>query len=290
MRLLILFLCLITGKVWADPKNAAIITNLQSLVGPALINKSVQDIGFGLYLDGATLSFNGQTVVQGSSTNPQSDLVNYHIKNFCSTNLTAEATGLSCQASYGNDSSVMELGDIKSASLLAPMVYDQYMDIAAQQLIRILVQPAPVSKWSMMLANSSNPITNNDNNQRALYANALAQQALYDVARYSLNNSYGTRLATESFNKYSTPVSSSSVSTLSMMQSESTKWYNTVDFTSSAYSTDTSFLQAMAQMQSFQLWMSFQQYQQLERVETLLAAILANGINSSASGTQTPKR
>jgi len=285
MKLFILFLCLISSKVWADPTTANTINNLVSLSTNAILAKSVQDIGFGLYLQGTTISFAGQTVIQGSSSNPQSDMVSYHQQSFCSKNITAEKTGLSCQASFGNDSSAMELGDIKAGSLLMPVIYDQYMDIAAQQFIRNLVQPFPANTWNMALENSSNVITNGDNIKRQAYATALAQQALYNVARYSLNNSYATRLATESFNDYNTAVSSSSQSTLSIMQNEATKWYDQVDFTQTAagqnFATEAAFLQAMAQMQSFQLWMGFQQYKQLERIETLLAAMLSNSVTNS---------
>lgn len=287
MRLMVLLLCLLSSKiVCADPKNAKVLNGLMADVSSVLATKNVQDIGFGLYLNGATLSFNGKSVSKGTSTNPQSDMVDYHVSTFCSPNIKSEVTGLACQASYGDDSSTMELGDIKVASLLGPVVYDQLMDVAAQQFIRNLVQPFPSTTWNMMMATKNNGIVsedNKDNNKRSAYANALAQQALYDVARYSLNNSYGSRLSNESFNKYSSAVSSSSVSTLSVMQAEAGKWYANADFTSSDYSSDTSLLQAMAQMQSFQLWMGFQQYKQFERIETLLAAVLANSVNNSVA-------
>jgi hypothetical protein len=284
MKLFFILACLISNQLWAAD-SVATMNNLQTQALSALLKKSTNDIAFGLYLRGPTLNFNGEKVTNDVSSNPKIDMVNYHKAQYCSKNVQEESKGLACDTNWGDDSIIMEFGDIKAGSLLMPTVYTKLMDVNAQMFIRNIVQPFPDNQWRLALSTPSNAISKGQNNKVESYANSLAKQAVYDVARFSLNNSYATRLSSESFAQYATPVGENSVSILSMMEKESTKWFDAENFDATGagqnYSTQLAFLQSMAKMQSFQLWMNFQQYKQLERIETLLAASLASSVGSS---------
>ncbi len=243
---------------------------------------SLDDLAYGLYLQGKVFKIGGEEIKFAATSNPKADLVKFHRDIYCSQDISLEKTALSCKADYGPNSKQMALAHLKADTLLTPLVYSQQADINAQLLMRNVIDPFPSSTFRSKFSTTGSKDPLADNTTRNEYADTLAKQAVINLARYSLNQIYLSRVPTEGFDNYSIAPTDSSKSMLSIMEAESTKWVKE-DFSDLVkYPTDIEVTRAVAKMQAFEMWMRYQQYRQTERMEALMAVLVAKSVNGSA--------
>lgn len=267
--------------------NGTIAKSLDNAISAYLISKSVQDFGFSIYQQGRSFD-SGQEFV---SSSPDQDFVNRHSTAYCSPNIAAEVTGFGCKAKKAEEMPYLELGDINFATLLDPIHYSSDLfSLAAQNLIRTIVSPFPPSTYKTNVADPNFLV--GGGSKKTAFANYLAGQAVVGVALYSFNTMYEMRVLGKNLgltNNAQDPNSPGGFSLLDIIEKESTRRFEGTDsptfasFLNDPATDQTKLLKEMAAMEAFRLWMDYQRFRQMERVESLLAASLSKYVNSSYS-------
>lgn len=173
------------------------------------------------------------------------------------------------------------MGDVRTSVLLEPLAYTQSIYYAAQNFIRNITMPFPVSTYSNYI---SNPATFTKNaSQMKNYANNMAQQALLGVARYAMDEMYGMRITGGELGLGNNQAVAAQ-SLMSMMEYEATRRFedpNYAGWITGASTTANNLLADLAAMQAFSLWMDYYAYRQNERIAMLLSAILSGSVNNT---------
>lgn len=264
--------------------SGSIASTLENSIDTFLMPFEVQQVGNSVYNVGINYGPSGQ---QNTTSTPQVDFVTQHASVYCSPNISVEKTGFSCNGQAGNlnndttSAQLLEMGDIRTSVLLEPTMYTQSIYYAAQNFIRNITMPFPVSTYANYISNPA--MFNKNTSQMKNYANNMAAQALLGVARYAMDEMYGMRVnGSEMGLGNNQAVASQSI--MSMMQNEATRRFqdpNYVTFITGQSTTANQLLADMAAMHAFSLWMDYQSYRQNERIAALLAAILSNNVNTN---------
>jgi len=272
------------ASISAEAQNGTIAAALAASIQANLtfLKKELGDLAFSTYQQGRTTSSGIEDV-----SNPHETWVTNHKQFYCSPNIAVEASAFGCRAAAGTaeESKYLELGDVKASVLLGPTAYSDILDIAAQDFIRNIINPYPVSNFKKSIQNS-NFIGNRADTEA--YAKYMANQALLSVSLNSLNQSYFMRLPGRDLGVSSAPGSS----IMTVMENEATRrftsneWYTTINnpnFDQLAVAKE------QLAMAAFDQWMAYQNFKQNERIATLLAALLAKTVNINMEPNQVKK-
>lgn len=259
----------------------------------AFINPiDVQMIGNAIYNSPISLKAYNLPDITPTST-PQLDFVTQHMSTYCSPSVGLEATNFQCSGQAGNLSNdkvtaqLLEMGDIRPAVLLEPVMYNQATTYAAINLMRNLTMPFPATTFANFISNQST-FSGNTSQKRA-YANYMSNQGLLSVARYALEEIFSSRVAGSYMGATGTAANQS---ILQIMETEASRRFTDPNYAGHGNS---SFLNASstqqidivrdtAAMQAFSLWMQYQSYRQNERIVALLSAILASNVSQTLQG------
>jgi hypothetical protein len=262
--------------------NGSIAQVLESTLNTYLMPLEVQQIGNSVYNEGQNYGPSGQAM---TSSTPQMDFVSKHVAGYCSPNISLEQQFFTCTGQTSGvdamSAQLLEMGDIRTSVLLEPTVYTDIIDLAAQNFIRNITMPFPSTTYKNYISNPSTFAKNTT--QRKNYANYMANQALLGVARYAMDEMYGMRVPGSLLGASG---NAQSQSIISVMENEATRRFTDpayAAFLTNASTTQMQLMVEMAAMQSFELWMNYQNYRQNERIAALLSAILASNVGAVIS-------
>lgn len=244
---------------------------VESHLANKLLPKEVMDLNWGLY--------GTPRPDEQAKSDPINNFLYSHKSYYCSPSSGIEqAFGTEiCQA----NSLTREHADLKISSLLEPSMYDLSQKVVAEDLIRMLTLPFPNSNIKDMVRDGLAK-----NSDKDYVAKMMAKQAAISVARNSLNEIYGARLA-ETIS--TVPPKTSSI--MSIMEDESGRrfknkdWYDAV-----SQSSNEALLRELVHMEAFKLWMDYYRYRQSERMEALLAVSVAQNIEQAIQMLETMPR
>jgi hypothetical protein len=237
-------------------KNASkIITSLQTSAKNYLQDREKEDLDFGLHL----VHFSG-SVVQ----DPQEQFM-------------ADFSRMSCNSQH--ESNLPECGNqlqelspyahLRATNIFDPLKYDQRQSSIAKTVTRTITDPFPDNKLNTLL---SDPGQAKEADNQKTMANIIAARAGITLAQNTFNEIMSKRH----------PDSSGNNSIIKTIYDESHR--RVIDPTwidnTSKLSTE-SLLLELLQIEAFKLWMDYYKFTQNERIEALLAALVANQINSA---------
>lgn len=256
----------------SEANNGTIVNALQTSIknNMLLLKKEVADISYSAYQQGR------------SSSEDLSDPYTFWFKNhkqyYCSGSSAAEsaASSFGCSSGTSLDAKYLEYGHMKATVLLDSLVYSDSVDLAAQDLIRTIINPYPPSKYARIISGNMTPADTKG------YVKYMANQTLLDIALNSLNAMYFMRL---SGNDLGVGAQANS-SIMSVMENEATRRFTGSSGDWFAMINDGGFdlvstTKESVAMQAFQMWMAYQSYKQNERIELLLTTLLAKTVNNS---------
>ncbi|MDB6096363.1 MAG: putative secreted protein [Francisellaceae bacterium] len=220
---------------------------------------------------------NPNVSLNSTVTNTPQEIIGTHFLNYCNSNSTES------MVNCNNTDSTSQYGDLKALSLLGGTQYSAAQKTAANYFIRNLTAPAPTSDFGDKLLKLSSGFAQGLQAMAPSEVNKMASELGYNAAASVAQNSLYSIFADRDQTSSSTP------SILSVMESEATRRFMdtaaTTDPTQSWYlmvakSTEQGLLKEIAQMEAFKIWLEYQRYRQMERIETLLAAQLSLSITS----------
>lgn len=235
---------------------------VESTLNNKLLPKELTDINWGLY---ATPRPDEQ--IKGDAIN---NFLENHKAFFCSPSSDVEKV-LGTPLCLAN-TTAREHADLKVSSLLEPSIYDQSQKVLAEEVIRTLTTPFPNGNLKDMVSNGLAKASD-----KTYVAKIMSKHAMIHVARNSLNEIYGSRLA-----EVTPTVPPKAASIMSIMEEESGRrfknkdWYDAV-----SQSSHEALLRELVHMESFRLWMDYYRYRQNERMEALLAVLAAQSADQS---------
>lgn len=204
-----------------------------------------------------------QNNVDFGSKEPLGYLFNNHNKYFCSTKIDKNCTA---QDSY-------EYADIKASILLDQNIYTDKQQVAfANEVIKNITNPFP-SVIALEMLNDNN--LRKFKNKQEAFAETLVQQVRSGVARYSFNNMVLNRLSLSLLDK-DTSANKQNFSKLSLMEQEAKSrfedplWHESIE-----HANQEKLSKELVKMEAFKIWMEYQKYKQNERIEALLATMVA---------------
>jgi hypothetical protein len=256
-------------------------STLEGKINNFLLTKTVQDFGYSIYQQGRSYGTAGGQQEQVTST-PQIGFVQKHRSAYCSPNISAEVQGLQCKGQNIDDPAApyLEMGDVNFAAVIDPTIYTNLSDLTAQNLIRNIVSPFPDPTIKTSV---TSPGFLDDGGKKTDYANYMAGQAVLGVALNSFNKIYGDRIPGSALGLGNTdPAQNTSL--MQLIQQQSTQRYEQsawAQYLADPGTNELAVLKEIAAMQAFSLWMDYQRYAQMERIESLLAAALAKMVNDS---------
>lgn len=189
-----------------------------------------------------------------NAMSPVAAMITNHFTNYCIPNLEI---GSNCPTDV-----LLQAGDIKVSSILSGTVYDSARSQAAQIYLTNLFDPPggpAITQFSTPLGAPEDPGT------QAIVAQALADEAVVSVARQPFLEMIAKRM----------PSSSNGPSEMQLMEQQaierfmSNTWRNSV-----TTMTAQQLAQEQVRMQAYQLWMDYQRYRQMERIEALLGVVV----------------
>lgn len=260
-------------------------STLESKINNFLLSKTIQDFGYSIYQQGRSYgpsSPGGIGATEQVTSTPQIGFVSKHVSGYCSQGIQAELVGMACKAQNVDDPAApyLAMGDVNYAAVIDPTLYSGLADLTAQNLIRNIVSPFPDPT---IRDNVMSPGFLEDGGKKTAYANYMAGQAVLGVALNSFNKIYGDRVPGSSLGLGNTdPAQSTSLMQLIQQQStqryEQTAW---AQYLADPGTNELAVLKEIAAMQAFSLWMDYQRYMQMERIESLLAAAVSKMVNDS---------
>lgn len=205
------------------------------------------------------------------------NMVNHHFGSFCASSPTGPETGGTSGGGCPSDP-LLQYGDIKISSLLSGTVLDATRTTAAQQFLYNLI-PVPDTNFSALISNGTidagNILTTSTDsrfpNPTQQFADALTDQAILSMVRQSLGEMIANRTKPDKGD-----------TTMQIMERVAMQRFFSKDWAATLQTLKTEQVaQDQALMQSFQLWMEYQRYRQMERVEALLSAIVIQNYNQA---------
>ena len=233
----------------------------------ALLAKELSDINWALY----TVPPPGEQVTGSAWSN----FITNHAQQFCAPSSGIETALPGCNP---NNSVAMQYGDIKTSSLLEPTIYSSGTKIIAEEVIQNLTTPFPDTSIAALV---SAGLTKNSDKTKV--AKAMAQHAALTAARNSLNEIYGARLpASPPSGGAGGAASNQPASIISIMDSEAGRRFkNPTWYTSVQSSSHEALLRELVEMEAYKMWTDYYRYRQNERMETLLAVMVAQLANQA---------
>lgn len=247
----------------ANTTNGYLADVAESYATGQLLTKEVFDINYALY---RTARPEDPPV-----GDPQSDFIKYHGAYFCSPLSGVEQKGFpnTCDPDNPPDM-LLQHGDIKLSSLLAPLQYNDAQRKVADELIKNLINPFPDAKIRDIV---KDPTAMSKRTNKEKVAEMMAAQAALTVARHSLNHMFGNRLKDDSTGAVSSKMQIMADESGARFQQNA--WYEELKTNTVGVDRDS------ARMSAFQTWLQVQQYMQMERIEAILAVMLAQQVNSN---------
>jgi len=222
----------------------------------------------------------GDTTLNPNATSRADVVVGNHFANYCGS----PETGTNCPTNP-----LLQFGDAKVSTLLSATTYDQDRSKAVNQFLYNFI-PGPTNNFKPLMqggttiSQSNLPVSlpTSDPNSSLYpspeneFADALSDQTLLSMARQAMG---------EMIAKRSTPaISGNSETIMAMMDRIATSrqlnkdWFTSVTNTNPISAlTSQQMMQEQLQMQAFQVWLEYQRYLQMERVEALLSAMVVQG-------------
>jgi hypothetical protein len=219
------------------------------------------DINYDLYrITGPNVN---QNVITMGGGEPKGYLVNKHNEMFCSPSVDKNCKALP----------LYEHADIKTSILLGQNIYNTPEQVVlANEVIKNITNPFP-SIIALEMLSASQEERKLPKNQAAL-ADALIQEARSGIAKNSFNNMVLNRLSLDALN--SSVSMNQNFSILSLMEQQAkNRFEDQAWFESIEKSNRDNLLKEMVKMEAFKIWMEYHKYKQNERIEALLATMVA---------------
>lgn len=270
--LLVNYLLLIFGLSYADTKKnnndigyLDILQLENSLRKDFIEQKELNDINYDLYRMRSS-DVNDRV---SSAQDPRGYFLNKHNNMFCLPQMDKK-----CKV----NSSIYVYGDIKTNTLLSENIYKDREQINLfNEVIRNIVNPFP-SNIALEMLVASDAEKELPNNKAALAEN-YASQARLGLSRNSFNTMLFNRLPLKyvpGSNINDNNKDQAEFSKLSVMEKQvssrfaNTDWLQFID-----KSNKESLSKELIKMLAFYMWMEFEKYKQEERIESLLATLVA---------------
>jgi hypothetical protein len=268
--------------VWASP--IALIAALYAWVAVAATDTTSANAGSATLenpidpavrtmLDQSNVTVQNQqnTAIQEDMYNPTTlsppdTLITQHLSGYCFSKMEV--------GQCPTDPSLM-FGDMKVSSILRGSSYDDVSQAAAQAFLQTLLTPldnSAVSSFQSYAAINADMLSKNPTLKQQ-YVQALSDEALLSVVR----EAFGVMMA-----KRTPPTAAQGAqampSEMALMETEAVnRWMNNSWKTNLASLNTEQIQRELALIQASQLYMDYQRYQQMERVEALLAvSVLQN--------------
>lgn len=212
------------------------------------------------------------TELYGSSDIAPADaMLTRHFSSYCSP-LTSIVPGIAGNCPVDP---LKQFGDVKVSSILTGTAYDSFRAQAAQDFLTNLLSPPAGSGITNFQANmpiNVATITQSPDLKNS-FVKALSDEAVLSVVRLPFAEMIAKR----------TVVEGSNISEMQLMEQQAIQ-----RFMSSGWAANLNTLQQpqdvakdQALMQAYQVWMDYQRYRQMERVEALLAVLVLQNFRMS---------
>ena len=224
--------------------------------------KELMDINYDLY----RMRIRGPNLKEQiiSAQDPKGYFLQKHDNTFCSPQVDSK-----CQLG----SPLYTYGDIKVNVLLDNLYQEREKIDLATEIIRNIINPFP-SNIALEMLEATEKERKDPKNQAAL-AETYASQARLGVARNTFHNMFFNRLPLDSLSDQK-PSTKEKFSVISIMEKQAKKrfenpeWYEFIQKSDLEKS-----VKEMVEMESFRIWLDYQKYRQNERIEALLATLVA---------------
>jgi len=233
-----------------DPSAAQLTTQVRETVEAIHNSAIMQD------LFGAPANANGVAL-------PDVMLAN-HFTNYCSM---LEGAGALCTLDP-----LLMYGDMKISSLLSGTTYDAPRQQAAQVFLSNLMDPpaaAGVTNFNANMPVNVATLANGSPQTKAAFVQALSDEALVSIMREPFANMIAIRTPQPASGSNPAGPSQMEMMEATVMQRfMNTEWAASLNLPTT---TPQQIAAQQAMMQAFQMWLSYQQYRQMERIEALLS-------------------
>ena len=247
-----------SDKAWLEAIKTTNTKNWQDFKR----KKELMDINYDLYRI-TTLGPNDKSQIT-LAQDPRGYFIYKHDNTFCSSDLNNK-----CQL----QSPLYTYGDIKLNVLLENLYLKKDKIDLATEIIRNIINPFP-SNTALEMLEATEQEKKKPKNQAAL-AEVYASQARLGVARNTFNNIFFNRLPLDTLNNNKAAVKEKfSINSIIEQQAknrfEDSNWHESLE----KADVDTK-LKEITEMESFKIWLDYQKYKQNERIESLLATLVA---------------
>lgn len=210
-------------------------------------------------------------------------MITNHFDSFCVPPPNGPESGGNCP----KDDVLLQDGDIKVSSLTSGTSFDANgnRQKAANQFLFNLI-PIPDNNFSAFLQNGKidisalpesldpiDPRAKRFPNPRQQFAQALADQALLSIAR----EPYAEMMAKRTVPEGQPESPMAIMKRIAVQRFMSPAWHETLK----NLKKPEEILKEQAEMQAFQIWLEYERYRQMERVEALLSAIVLQNYNQN---------
>jgi hypothetical protein len=210
-------------------------------------------------------------------------MITNHFDSFCATPPAGPETGGNCP----KDDPLLQGGDIKVTSITSGTSFDANgnRQKAANQFLFNLI-PIPDNNFSAFLQDGKidisalptsldpkDPRSKRFPNPQQQFAQALADEALLSIAR----EPYAEMMAKRTVPEGQAESHMAIMKRIAVQRLMSPAWHETLK----SLKKPEEILKEQAEMQAFQIWLEYERYRQMERVEALLSAIVLQNYNQS---------
>lgn len=261
------------GEIETDVSNNAQAISTQTNSTIKIDASAVQQMGQkgnnveSLQNNSATQALYGTTP---NGMAPADAVLTKHFQSYCAANSTVES-GSNCTADP-----LLQFGDIKVSSILSGTVYSAPRAQAAQDfLMNLLDSPeAPgVANFSANIPVNAAKIAA-DPTLKSSYVKALTDEALISVIRQPFVEMMAKRTAL--------PQNAGGQSEMQMMEQQAIQRFMSADWVNTLKQMKPEQVQQdQALMQAYQIWLEYQRYRQMERVEALLSILALQNFRSA---------
>jgi len=216
-----------------------------------------------------------------SSVVPSSYDLSTHYTLFCMVQEIGPILASNCASQGG-----MQGTDLNAANLLSAARLDDTNPlglVAADNLIRNLTE----FNFTPMIGLTGGNVSDLPGPRLEELRRRLNQVAQSSVAMYSFSNMLSARLPQQfapfvsGYQAQGTPPAKLDKSFMEVLQDESSRRFTDPNWAAQMLQApDSALLRELAQMESFRLYMDFARYQQMERVEALLATLLSTQLSA----------
>ncbi|MGD0466623.1 MAG: hypothetical protein ABSA84_08010 [Gammaproteobacteria bacterium] len=207
-----------------------------------------------------------QNIILSGAVDPRGYFVGKHDELFCSP----IADPKNCKPKI-----VREYADIRPSVLLEQNIFsnkDQLL--SAIEVINNITNPFP-SRIPLQMLELKDDIRRNSPHNQAAFAETLVQEARLGVAKNSFNSMMLDRLSLSALEGGSV-ASDKNFSKLSLMEQEAKSRFEDSNWnTKIENAKQDDLLKEMVKMEAFKIWMEYHKYKQNERIEALLATMIA---------------